>query len=85
MEYRIKEILKEKGMSMEDLATELGKTRQNVTKIFANNPRMETLEKIAECLDINVIELFDVRTDNTVINCPHCGKKLRISITEEEG
>lgn len=59
MKFRVKEFLKSSGKSMEWLASELGCSRQNLTKTLANNPTVGTLERIAAALGVSVAELFD--------------------------
>ena len=57
---RIKEILDEKGIKQTWLANNLDKS-YNVVNGYANNvrqPRVETLYRIAELLDISVKELL---------------------------
>lgn len=80
MELRVKEICKEQGITMEQLATEkLGITRIGLTKAVNGNPTIETLEKIAVALDVNITDLFEQPHRNTAgITCPHCGKPITI-------
>lgn len=80
MELRVKEICKEQGITMEQLATEkLGITRIGLTKAINGNPTLETLEKIAVALGINFTELFESSHNTTAgIVCPHCGKSITI-------
>lgn len=57
---RIKEVLEEKGVKQIWLAEQLGKS-YNMVNAYAQNrqqPRLETLYKIAEILSINVKELL---------------------------
>ncbi len=58
---RLKEILKEKKMSEQELANKLGVTRQYVNAIVKERSScsLETLAKIAKSLDIPVVSLFD--------------------------
>jgi len=60
MGTRIKEILQEKKMTVSMLADIIGITRANMSNIVngKSNPKMETLEKIAEALGVSVVELF---------------------------
>ncbi len=78
MEFRVKELTKAAGMTLEGLANSLGYTRQNLTKTLSNNPTIGTLEKIADALGVEVVELFASNKANAV--CPHCGKELHIEI-----
>lgn len=57
---RIKEILERKGVSQTDLAHRLGKTF-NMVNLYATNkvqPPIPILYKIAEILDVDIIELL---------------------------
>lgn len=57
---RIKEVLEQKGIKQIWLAEKLGKS-YNMVNAYAQNrqqPRLETLLKIAEILDIDVKELI---------------------------
>lgn len=58
---RLKEILKERKMSEQELAKKLGVTRQYVNAIVKERSScsLDTLAKIAKALDAPVISLFD--------------------------
>lgn len=56
--FRIKEILKEKGMTMLQLAEELGIHRTNLFTSLSGNPTLSRLEEIAKILDVKVTDLF---------------------------
>ena len=58
---RLKEILKEKKMSEQELANKLGVTRQYINAIVKERSScsLDTLAKIAECLDTPVVSLFE--------------------------
>lgn len=58
MDYRIKEILKERGETMEELAKKLQINRVTLTRNLAGNPTVETLKKIADALSVRFIDLF---------------------------
>ena len=80
---RIKEILKEKGMTVSDLSDLLGVSRQALSKQIQGKMLVETAERIANALDVPVSSLFDdYKTGNNVIYCPHCGKPIRFSKDE---
>jgi len=77
MRFRVKELAKSRGVTMESLAQSLGYTRQNLTKTLSNNPTIGTLEKIADALDVEITELFAPDTETRII-CPHCGNIIKI-------
>lgn len=57
---RIKELLKEKGMTSKDLAEQLEVTPATISNINNGNhfPKPELLKRIAEVLDVDIRELF---------------------------
>lgn len=57
-ELRIREIMLEKGISVNEMSKKLGITRQSFYSIVNGNPTMSTLAKIAEILGVTVKELF---------------------------
>ena len=73
---RIKELLKEKGMTQAELADKLGISRmtlnQNITR---NNWTLGKLEEIAAAIGCRVVDLFD---NTYTITCPDCGKEINI-------
>jgi transcriptional regulator with XRE-family HTH domain len=58
MKLRIKEICKNQGITMSELANRLEIPRENVTKLTTGNLTIKTLEKIASALNVPVQELF---------------------------
>lgn len=56
--FKIKEILKEKGMTMQQLSEELGIHRTNLSTSLSGNPTLSRLEEIAKILDVKVTDLF---------------------------
>ena len=77
MELRVKELCKEKGLQMQELADKLGITRITLTRNISGNPTISTLENIAAALGVSVPELFAPQPTNT-ITCPKCGAVLEI-------
>ncbi|WP_346700038.1 helix-turn-helix transcriptional regulator [uncultured Alistipes sp.] len=76
-EFRIAEILKERGMTQTDLAGQIGISRVGLSKAINGNTTITTLRKIAAALGVTVPELFAPQPTDT-ITCPHCGKPIRI-------
>lgn len=81
---RIKEILKEKGITQIELAERLNVSRSSIVKTIAGNPSEETLERIAAALDVPMWQLFaskeETKGDTTSIICPNCGTEIKIKI-----
>lgn len=57
-ELRIREIMLEKGISVNEMSEKLGITRQSFYSIVNGNPTVSTLAKIAEILGVIVKKLF---------------------------
>lgn len=77
---RIKEILAEKGMTMADLAEKAKMQQPAISRAMTGNPTVETLERIASALEVNITELFAPKS-NTII-CPKCGTMLEVKERE---
>lgn len=60
MELRIREILESKEVKVSSLAETVGITRANMSNIVngKSTPSLETLEKIANALEVDITELF---------------------------
>lgn len=81
MNLRVKEICKEKGSTIQELADNMEMKRESLSRAINGNPTLETLEKIATALGVNISELFDQPKNNTTgIACPHCGKNINIKV-----
>lgn len=81
MNLRIKDIIKEKGMTITELADKMGINRVNLSNMINGNPTVETLNKIADSLCVPVTELFEQpKRDSVSISCPHCGKSINIKV-----
>lgn len=81
MDLRIKEVIKERGMTITELADKMGINRVNLSNMVNGNPTVETLNKIADAIECPVTELFEQpKKDTLSITCPHCGKDINIKI-----
>ena len=80
MESRIKELLKEKGITISNLAEQIGTTQTSLSRALGDNgnPTYETLNKIANVLNVEMSELF--KSNGLSITCPHCGKDINIKV-----
>ncbi len=85
---RIKEVIKEKGLTQKELADKLGMTTVGLSQILSGKPSYTTLEKIASALGVEVWELLVSRAEiigqqkaeSPTITCPNCGKEITLKI-----
>lgn len=56
---RIKQLVKEKGMTMAEVAKKLDINPVNLSSAVNGNPTLSTLTKIAEVLNVEVADLFE--------------------------
>ena len=84
---RIKELLKEKGLTQQELADMVGVSYQSIKQTLnASSITTSTLEKIATALNVPMWQLFaspeEVRpkSDALTLTCPHCGKDINIKV-----
>lgn len=84
---RIKELLKEKGLTQQELADMVGVSYQSMKQTLnASSVTTSTLEKIATALNVPMWQLFaspeEVRhkSDALSLTCPHCGKDINIKV-----
>ena len=81
---KAQEILKEKGLTVNQLADMLEISRQALSKQIQGKMLVETAQRIAEALDVPMWQLFASPNEvypqsNTAgITCPHCGKNITI-------
>lgn len=83
---RINEIIKEKRLTVSDVAEKLGITRGTAQRQIHGNPSLETLQRYAEVLEVDITELFRSKKEEVVKSpfCPHCGKSLKIEIEKAD-
>ena len=65
-ELRVKEILKERGMKMYELAETMGIAPESLTRALQRNPQYSTLKTIADTLGVSVRDLF--KGDDTQVS-----------------
>ena len=63
MNLRIKEIIKEKNMTINSLAEKMGINRVNLSNSINGNPTFDTLQKIATALEVPVSSLIEVESE----------------------
>ena len=58
MELKIKELAKQRGMTIGDIAKEIGISRVNLSNSINGNPTLGRLKEVAAILQVEVAELF---------------------------
>ena len=84
MELRIVEIAHSKGLTMADIAKQIGISRVNLSNSLNGNPTLSRLREVAKVLDVPVSELFKpVSADKKVSGYLECnGQIIRIDSIE---
>lgn len=85
MNIRLKEIMKEKGVTGRELALRLNTSPQYISNVVSGrqNMSLESLENVANLLEVELWELFkapDTAPPLHSLTCPHCGKSIEIEI-----
>jgi transcriptional regulator with XRE-family HTH domain len=82
---RIREILKEQGITTKELAEKMGISQSALNQNISGNPSVRILSNIANTLNVPIWQLFadpaEIQAkDNSFITCPHCGREIQIEI-----
>ena len=83
IQLRIKELCKEKGITLNQLAEKIGISQPSISGIATGKqkPAFYTLEKMADALEVTPAELFAPQPTNT-ITCPKCWTVLEVKERE---
>lgn len=79
--YRIKEIAKEKNITISRLAEIAETTQPNLSAIIneKTKPSIDMLQRIAVALNVHISELFEKDTPSAnIIKCPNCSTELEL-------
>ena len=87
-ELRVKEILKERGMKMYELAKKMDIAPESLTRALQRNPQYTTLKTIADTLGVSVRDLFRCESvlaaDNEMHGCIfHNGEMFTFNTRKE--
>lgn len=74
---RIKEVIKEKGLTVGAVASRMGVVPQALSRVINGNPTVEMVERVAAAIGVPASELFEQPKANT-ITCPYCGGKIKV-------
>lgn len=76
MEYnlssRVKELCRQRGIQLKDLAKKMGVAPESLSRAINGNPQLSTITSIADNLEISVSELFYIKEQiplNAIIVC----------------
>lgn len=81
---RIKDILKEQGITINELAEKMGLNRVTLSTQINGTANIASYEKIATALNVPMWQLFassdelQTKSDTASLSCPHCGKSINI-------
>lgn len=77
---RIKEVIKEKGTSVKELAEKLGVKPPSLSRAINGNTTVDMLNRIADALGVTAAELLEEK--KTRATCPYCGSPIKIEKAE---
>lgn len=82
-EMDVKSRIKEKGWTIDRVASAMGVTRVTLSQNLSRNPTVKTLKRVADIIGCSVGDFFldEIETSKTkspTIICPHCGKEITI-------
>ncbi|MCO5236074.1 MAG: helix-turn-helix domain-containing protein [Chitinophagaceae bacterium] len=82
---QIKKIRKEKGLSQQDLADKLSMNRVQYNRIETgkSDPTMNILQRIANVLDVNVVEFFEAKNNGTEVHTVNEPLLQKVRLLEE--
>ncbi len=76
---RVKELAKEKGLTIADVAKRMDIQAPALSRIInGSNTTTDTLQKIANALEVTIPELFE-QPKSDGFTCPACGTRLKVS------
>lgn len=78
MSINIDGLLKERGLTKTDIAKKMNLSRESLYRILSGNPTYDNIAKLADAIGVSISELFQQNSNEEIIRCPHCGKKIKI-------
>lgn len=66
LSQNVKRLCRERGIQMKELASEMGVDPASLTRAVNGNARLDTIEKIASALGVNIKSLFDQTAEEAV-------------------
>ena len=82
---RIREVIKEKGMTTQEVADQMQISLSALNQSISGNPSIKVLRRIAEVVGCQLGEFFsDEMEDKSIIRCPKCGARFVLDEKEEQ-
>ena len=78
---RIKEVIKEKGLTVKEVAERMGIQPPSLSRAINENTTIEMLSRIAKAIGCSEADFFE-QPGKDYINCPNCGAMLQLSKKE---
>lgn len=83
----IKKTIKDNGWTLESLRAKMQEIEGREVKqssmsriVNSANPTVETLQRLADAMQISICSFFENDQQGTSLVCPHCGKPIEISV-----
>ena len=83
MALNIKKAIKEKGLTSIEVAKRMDITKVGLSQHINGNPSVDTLERIAKAIGVDISELFDNVNESSDLVCPNCGKPIKINLEKK--
>lgn len=84
---RIKEIIKEQGMTTKEVAEKMGISISALNQHISGNPSVKVLNKISDILNVPMWQLFaspneiiPASGNGRTIRCPKCGQEFEVEL-----
>ncbi len=83
----IKKTIKDNGWTLESLRAKMQEIEGREVKqssmsriVNSANPTVETLQRLADAMGVNICIFFSDDHQGASITCPHCGKPIEICV-----
>ena len=83
----IKRTIKQRGLTLAEVAYRMGITAPTLTNIIGGNITINSIRRIADAVGCKVTDFFDDEnevvdhpTQEVNLRCPHCGKEITITV-----
>lgn len=84
MALKIKELCKEKNITMAEIAKKIGIQPIALSQSLNGNPTLTRLQEVADILGVNVPELFDGKLEKSVYGCLYINGKPCLVNSKDE-